>query len=47
MMGVSGGGGDPRCAFVVDVDAVELSRLMPPGLGIVSAGWGDFGPPGT
>jgi len=39
-MGVSGGGGEPRCAFVVDVEAVELSRLMPPGLGICSAGSG-------
>ena len=24
MIGVSGGGGDPRCAFVVEVEAVEL-----------------------
>lgn len=46
-MGVSGGGGDPRCALVVDVDAVELRRLIPPGLGMFSAGCGDFGPPGT
>lgn len=41
-MGVSGGGGEPRCAFTVDVDAVELRRLMPPGFGILSAcgvGW--------
>lgn len=41
MMGVSGGGGDPRCAFTVDVEAVELRRLMPPGLGIWSAGWAE------
>lgn len=42
MMGVSGGGGDPRCAFTVDVEAVELKRLMPPGFGMLSAcgtGW--------
>jgi hypothetical protein len=42
-MGVSGGGGEPRCALTVDVDAVELSRLTPPGFGIVSSalspGW--------
>jgi hypothetical protein len=38
MMGVSGGGGDPRCARVVEVEAVELRRLMPPGFGIFSAG---------
>lgn len=47
MMGVSGGGGEPLCAFVVDVDAVELRRLMPLGLGIFSAGSGDLGPGGT
>jgi hypothetical protein len=27
-MGVSGGGGEPRWARVVDVEAVELIRLM-------------------
>lgn len=27
-MGVSGGGGDPRWAIVVDVDAVESTRLI-------------------
>lgn len=32
-IGVSGGGGDPLCALVVDVEADELSRLTP-GLGI-------------
>lgn len=37
MMGVSGGGGDPRCALTVEVEAVELRRLMPPGLGMLSA----------
>lgn len=36
MMGVSGGGGDPRCARVVEVEAVELRRLTPPGFGILS-----------
>ena len=46
MIGVSGGGGDPRCAFTVDVEAVELRRLMPPGLGMLSAcaGWLDDAP---
>lgn len=43
IIGVSGGGGDPLCAFTVDVDAVELKRLMPPGFGMLSAcgcaGW--------
>lgn len=29
VMGVSGGGGEPRVALVVDVDAVELKRWMP------------------
>lgn len=28
MIGVSGGGGDPRVALVVDVDAVESIRLI-------------------
>ena len=32
-MGVSGGGGEPRCARVVEVDAVELSLLIEVGLG--------------
>ena len=32
-IGVSGGGGEPRCALVVDVEAVELSRLIDAGLG--------------
>jgi hypothetical protein len=27
-MGVSGGGGEPRVALVVEVDAVELMRLI-------------------
>jgi hypothetical protein len=35
-MGVSGGGGDPRCALVVDVDAVELTRLIVDGSRIFS-----------
>jgi len=43
MMGVSGGGGEPLCAFVVEVEAVELNRLIPPGLGIFSAGSEAFG----
>lgn len=34
MIGVSGGGGEPRCARTVEVEAVELRRLTPPGLGI-------------
>lgn len=38
MIGVSGGGGEPRCALVVDVDAVELSLFTPPGLGIFKVG---------
>ena len=33
-MGVSGGGGEPRWALTVDVEAVELRRLTPAGLGI-------------
>lgn len=37
-MGVSGGGGEPRCALTVEVEAVELRRLTPPGFGIFSAG---------
>lgn len=45
MMGVSGGGGEPRCALVVDVEAVELRRLMPAGFGMFRAGPGDFGAP--
>lgn len=28
-IGVSGGGGEPLCAFVVEVDAVELSLFTP------------------
>jgi len=32
-MGVSGGGGDPRSARVVEVDAVELIRFIPPDWG--------------
>lgn len=35
-MGVSGGGGDPRWAFVVDVEAVESSRLTPTEFGTCS-----------
>ncbi|KAH3915965.1 hypothetical protein HBH56_067110 [Parastagonospora nodorum] len=43
MMGVSGGGGEPRCARTVEVDAVELRRLTPPGFGILSTeGSGGF-----
>jgi hypothetical protein len=38
MMGVSGGGGEPRCARTVEVEAVELRRFTPPGLGIFSTG---------
>lgn len=34
-MGVSGGGGDPRLAFVVDTEAVE-ANLLTPLLGICS-----------
>ena len=35
-IGVSGGGGEPLCALVVDVDAVELKRFTPaPGLGAI------------
>lgn len=35
-MGVSGGGGEPRCALVVEVDAVELSLLIEVGFGEAS-----------
>lgn len=38
MIGVSGGGGDPLCARVVDVEAVELRRLTPAGFGMFKAG---------
>jgi hypothetical protein len=34
IIGVSGGGGDPLCARVVDVDAVELNLFTPVGFGI-------------
>jgi hypothetical protein len=37
IIGVSGGGGDPRCARVVEVEAVELSLFTPRGLGIFNA----------
>ena len=33
IIGVSGGGGEPRWAFVVDVEAVELNLFTPPGFG--------------
>jgi hypothetical protein len=36
-MGVSGGGGEPRCALTVEVEAVELRRFTPPGFGILSS----------
>lgn len=36
MTGVSGGGGDPRWAFVVDVDAVELILFTKEGSRILS-----------
>lgn len=32
-MGVSGGGGDPRVALVVDVEAVEEKRFIALGVG--------------
>lgn len=32
-MGVSGGGGDPRVALVVDVEAVEEKRFIVLGVG--------------
>jgi hypothetical protein len=35
-MGVSGGGGDPRWARTVDVEAVELIRLIEEGSLILS-----------
>lgn len=41
-MGVSGGGGEPRCALVVDVDAVELSLFTPPGFGIFNPAVSEF-----
>jgi hypothetical protein len=43
-MGVSGGGGEPRCAFTVDVEAVELKRLTPTGSGTLSTGSSWCGP---
>jgi hypothetical protein len=43
-MGVSGGGGEPRCAFTVDVEAVELKRLTPMGSGTLSTGSSWCGP---
>jgi hypothetical protein len=44
MIGVSGGGGEPRCAFTVDVEAVELKRLTPTGSGTLSTGSSWCGP---
>lgn len=43
-MGVSGGGGEPRCALTVDVEAVELRRFTPTGVGTLSAGSSWLGP---
>lgn len=43
-MGVSGGGGEPRCALTVDVEAVELRRLTPTGVGTLSTGSSCLGP---
>ena len=43
-MGVSGGGGEPRWALTVDVDAVELRRLTPSGVGTASTGRSWSGP---
>lgn len=37
-MGVSGGGGEPRWARTVEVEAVESRRLTPPGFGILRPG---------
>lgn len=36
-MGLSGGGGEPRWARVVEVEAVELRRFTEPGLGTRSS----------
>lgn len=38
IIGVSGGGGEPRWALTVEVDAVELRRLTPSGVGTLSTG---------
>ena len=42
-IGVSGGGGDPRCAFVVDVEAVEPNLFTPAGSGILRLLFGSAG----
>lgn len=34
-MGVSGGGGDPRVALVVEVDAVEANRFIALAVGAI------------
>ena len=39
-MGVSGGGGDPLVARVVDVDAVELILFIPSGSRALSLAYG-------
>jgi hypothetical protein len=41
-MGVSGGGGEPRWARVVDVDAVELMRFIPLPLPPPPPDWGGW-----
>lgn len=46
MIGVSGGGGEPLCALVVEVEAVELNLLTPLGFGILRLGPGGEEEPG-
>lgn len=33
-IGVSGGGGEPLAAFVVETEETDVKRLTPPGLGM-------------
>lgn len=41
-MGVSGGGGDPRVALVVEVEAVEANRFIALAVGAIMLGfWED------
>lgn len=42
-MGVSGGGGEPRLALVVEFEAVEANRLTPESLALKFSTWGTFG----
>ena len=46
IIGVSGGGGDPRWALVVDTDEVEPSLLTPDEFGTLSWFWASTDPGG-